>query len=159
MRCDAYLRCGFLEALWWLPNAVVRMNSSTVWTELDLFEYMSDIHMSEVASLIVKKNNRFNYCIAKIRNNSFQFKTSMFKQKQRSQWEARPMWVLTPQLENNEVWRKFEMWLLWRSVIAAKRHCPFFSIECLDWAMAVWIYGQYSNVHMSEVASLIVKKV
>ena len=28
---------------------------STVWTELWLFEYMGDIHMSEVASLSVRK--------------------------------------------------------------------------------------------------------
>ena len=28
---------------------------STVWTELWLFEYMGDIHMSEIASLSVKK--------------------------------------------------------------------------------------------------------
>ena len=39
----------------WLSNGVVRLFLSTVWTELWLFEYMGDIHMSEVASLSVKK--------------------------------------------------------------------------------------------------------
>ena len=43
--------------LWYViaVERVVRLFLSTVWTELWLFEYMGDIHMSEVASLSVKK--------------------------------------------------------------------------------------------------------
>ena len=55
VRCDADSKCDACEALWWLSNAVVRLFLSTVWTELWLFEYMGDIHMSEIASLIKRK--------------------------------------------------------------------------------------------------------
>ena len=55
VRCDADLIDDSCEALKDLSNGVFRMSLSTFWGELWLFEYMGDIHMCGVASLIVRK--------------------------------------------------------------------------------------------------------
>ena len=60
-------------------------------------------------------------------------------------WYTHEWGSLTNFDKNCEVWRKFELWCLWGSVIAVKGRCPFVSIERLDWAMAVWIYGWYTH--------------
>ena len=152
VRCDADLRCGAFEALCQLSNGVVRLFLSTVWTELWSIEYMGNIHTSEVASPIVPKlwgvTQIWEVVLVRL---CYSCRTAMFVCFYRpsglsfGQLNIEMVYtcVRLPHLlcQNCEVWRRFERWCFWGSVIAVERRCPFFSIDCLDWALVNWIHG------------------
>ena len=100
VKFDANLRCVVCEALCLLSKGVVCSFLSNVWTELWLFEYMGNIHMSGVASLTLKK-----------------------------------LWDVTYILDVIFV----------RLCDSCQTPLSVFSMDRLDWAMAVWIYGQYTH--------------